>query len=279
MNYKAQVHQSSLQEYVDSGKLDIERVTFWVQKQLKKMEYNQERRNIVHEETREIWIEAVFPKVRMIRLTGGRFTMGSPKTEQGRNPDEEQVKVELSPFEIMDAPVTQEMWAEVMGNKLFHFVGWEHPLEMVSWSEAQEFFKNLNRQLGLTNEKGFRLPTEAEWEYAARAGTTTAYFFGDHPEDLEEYAVFGAKAISPVRSKKPNPWGLYDMYGNVWEWTMDKYAYKLKGGKDPLQENGTSLVVRGGSLKNSAQVLRSAFRVHRWDEDYDYLGFRAVRSL
>ena len=277
-NYKAQVHQSSLQEYVDSGELDIERVRYWVLGRLEKMEYNRERREIVHEETREILIEDIFPKVRMVRLSGGHFTMGSPKTEKGRRDDEEQVEVRLSPFEIIDAQVTQEMWVEVMGNNPSRFVGLERPVESVSWNEAQEFLKRVNRQLGLTGKKGYRLPTEAEWEYAARAGTQTAYFFGDDPARLEDYAVFATKETALVRSKKPNPWELYDMYGNVWEWTMDEYD-KLEGGENPLQENGIAPVIRGGAWHFIAQNLRSAFRYAFWGSGHRDIGIRVVRGL
>ena len=278
-NYRAQVHQSSLQEYVDSGELDIERVRFWVLERLKKVEHNRERRYIVHDETREILIEDVFSKVKIVRLPGGRFTMGSPKTEKGRSGNEEQVEAEISPFEMMDAPVTQEVWVEMMGVNPSRFEGWEHPVEMVPWSDLQEFLKKLNRQLGWTGKKGYRLPTEAEWEYAARAGTKTAYFFGDDPGDLEEYAVIGAEYTSPVRSKKSNPWGLYDMYGNVWELMVDKYAEKLKGGKNPLQENGRYQVIRGGGWYSGEKCSRSASRHCMWSVIYVSSGFRVVRGL
>ena len=278
-NYELEVHRSLLQEYVDSGELDVEELRVWALERLAKMKGNRARREVVHEETRDLTIEDAFPKVKMIQLPGGTFTMGSPKTEVGRYKDEGPVKVELSPFEIMDAPVTQEMWMALMGNNPSSFEGLEHPVEMVSWNDAQEFLKRLNVQLGLKGEKGYRLPTEAEWEYAARAGTDTVYFFGDDPKYLKDYAVFGAKETSPVRSKSPNPWGLYDMYGNVWEWTMDKYAEKLSGGMNPLQITGANPVVRGGGWTSGAQLMRTAIRGSYWGEWHGNVGFRAVRSL
>ena len=275
-NYELEVHRSLLQEYVDSGGLDVGQLRVWALERLAKMKGNRARREVVHEETRDLTIEDAFPKVKMIQLPGGTFTMGSPKTEVGRYKDEGQVKVELSPFEIMDALVTQEMWMALMGNNPSHFEGLERPVESVSRSEAQEFLKRLNVQLGLKGKNRYRLPTEAEWEYAARAGTGTAYFFGDEPKYLKDYAVFDTNRTAPVRSKKPNPWGLYDMYGNVWEWMMDE---ELPGGKNPLQTNGRRPVVRGGGWGNDAQGMRSANRGSPWDDRHYNVGFRAVRTL
>ena len=206
--------------------------------------------------------------------------MGSPEGEGGREDNEKQVSVTLSPFAMMDAPVTQEMWMAVMGENPSRFVGPERPVENVSWSAVQEFIRRLNMQLGLKGEKGYRLPTEAQWEYAARAGTQTAYFTGDDPKGLEEYAVFYAKATAPVRSKNPNGYGLYDMSGNVWEWTEDWYHEELKGGDDPVQtKKSTNRVIRGGGWYDYAQSLRSAYRDYGFPvgRSVSVVGFRVVR--
>jgi len=132
--------------------------------------------------------------------------------------------------------------------------------------------------------EGYRLPTEAEWEYAARAGTTTAYSFGSRKEDLSDYAVFSGNSGSQtanVASKKPNALGLYDMHGNVWQWVQDWYDAKLQGGENPQGPNaGSYRVLRGGSWDYRPRYLRSAYRAYAGPGDRFYdLGFRLVRTL
>jgi formylglycine-generating enzyme required for sulfatase activity len=149
----------------------------------------------------------------------------------------------------------------------------QNPVEVVSWDDAQEFCKKLSA----TSGKTVRLPTEAEWEYACRAGTTTAYYFGDDDKDLAGYAWFGDKPTvagcqpansngvsHPVGEKKPNAWGLYDLYGNVWEWCQDWYGpYQAGAVTDPQgPAQGTERVVRGGAWYDNSITCRSAFRHH-----------------
>ena len=278
-NSEAHVHVDAFQARIERGNLSVGEQLRWVDEQIAKREYNRERQWVTREKTRELTLEDLFPKAKMVAIKGGSFTMGSPKGEVGRRDNENQVRVTLSPFTMMDAPVTQEMWVAVMGENPSEFVGPERPVESVSWNDVQEFIRRLNMQLGLKGEKGYCLPTEAQWEYAARAGTQTAYFTGDDPKGLEEYAVFDANATAPVRSKDPNGYGLYDMSGNVWEWTQDWYHRELKGGDDPVQtEKSAGRLFRGGSWGNNAQNLRSANRNYV-NPGYrnSLVGFRVVR--
>ena len=243
------------------------------------------------------------------RIEAGSFMMGSPVDEKYRDDDESQVQVTISrPFEIMTTEVTQKQWVQVMGYNPSRFKSPEHcddyeqdmcpnhPVEQISWNDVQRFIGKLNEVLGLTDCDGtpastsgcYRLPTEAEWEYSARAGTTTAYFFGNNImvlffNHLKEYAWFNDNSngrTHKVGLKKPNPYGLYDVYGNVWEWTEDKYKSSLPGGVDPLNTSGSKQVSRGGSWHSFAPSLRSAFRP-RGHLIYgsSRTGFRLVRTL
>ncbi len=163
-------------------------------------------------------------------------------------------------------PVTQQQWEAVMGSNPSHFKGGRLPVEMVSWDDAQLFIQKLNQ---LSGKKHYRLPTEEEWEYACRAGTTSEYYFGDDESQLGEYAWYEGNAgrtTHPVGQKKPNEWGLYDMAGNVWEWTDSWY-----------DSSRSFRVIRGGSWGCSAVGCRSANRYDfQPDVRYDYVGFRLV---
>ena len=169
----------------------------------------------------------------LVPIPAGEFLMGSPETEPGRRDNEVQHQVTLTkPFLLGVHEVTQGQWQAVMGTtpwkgKEFVKEGDDYPATYVSWHDAVEFCRKLSEKEGLE----YRLPTEAEWEYACRAGTTTAYSFGDDASELGEYAWYrenarnvGQKYAHTVGQKKPNPWGLYDMHGNVWEWCSDWYG-------------------------------------------------------
>ena len=195
------------------------------------------------------------------------------------------------PFYLGKYEVTQEEWYKIMGNNPSEFksekVGMNsrrHPVEMVSWNDAQEFLKRLNaRSSGVT----FRLPTEAEWEYAARAGTQTAYSFGDNPAQLGDYEWYDDNShdmTHPVGEKLPNAFGLYDMHGNVWEWLTDSWHENYRGAPtdgSAWEQGGDAeqRLLRGGS-GNNPDISRSAYRV-RDDPDYlsPYIGVRVVAVL
>ena len=295
-NWEAEIHRTRLDEKLIGNHLTAKGLLPWAQELLSDARYDGERRTLTREDTREILLEKYFPSINVIEIQGGTFLMGSPHEEEGRHSDENQVEVELSPFAITDIPITQEIWFKLMGNNpSFHNrpidcdnhrkVGSvslcpDLPVERVSLKDVRQFLEELNRMLGIREAKReWRLPTEAQWEYAARAGTTTVYSSGDDPEKLRDYGVFDAEQTAPVRSKRPNPWGLYDVHGNVWEWTMDFYAMTLPGGKDPLQveRKGYGHIVRGGNWENTAEYLRSAYRLDFRDGPSRNIGFRMVR--
>lgn len=229
-----------------------------------------------------------------IPIPAGEFDMGSPIHEKRRKLWESPVhRVTIKkPFYLGRYPVTQEQWQKVMGNNPSYFKGEKHPVENISWVEIQTFFQKLN-SLEETNGNNcfYRLPTEAEWEYSARAGTTTAYFFGNDEWKLKEYAWFLENSgfeTHPVGLKKPNPWGLYDIYGNVGEWVQDEYHISYKGAptdgrawENLFASVSTPVRIRrGGGWNGSAGCCRSAERLFAaQDKKLNSLGFRAVREM
>jgi formylglycine-generating enzyme required for sulfatase activity len=201
-------------------------------------------------------------------IEGGCFQMGSPESEKDRGSDEGPVhQVCVDGFWMGRYEVTQAQWQNVMGKNPSGFQGVENPVERVSWNDVQEFLQKLNQQVG---KEMFRLPTEAEWEYACRAGTNTAYSFGNDPNKLGQYAWYDKNSdrkTHPVGQLAPNAWGLYDMHGNVWEWCQDWYA------------SGSDRVIRSGDWSNVAKNCRSARRYHFSPDGRDNgLGFRLVRT-
>lgn len=203
-------------------------------------------------------------KLEMIAIPGGSFLMGSEDFENTRPVH----PVKLSPFHIGKYQVTQAQWQAVIGNNPSQFKGDNLPVERVSWDVAVEFCEKLSKQTG----NKYRLPTEAEWEYACLAGSTGKYCFGDDESLLKDYAWFGEDVFKgsthPVGQKKPNNWGLYDMHGNVWEWCQDWYDanYYVELSKqgeavDPQgPANGKSRVLRGGSWLDSQLYARAVCR-------------------
>ncbi len=211
-------------------------------------------------------------KLEMLLIPAGEFLMGSPDSDKGAIgsflPDQwPQHRVRITkPFYLGKYLVTQEQWEAMMDSNLSGFKGPKNPVETVSWDDCQKFLGKLNAKSAAGVGK-FQLPSEAQWEYACRAGSTTRYCFGDDEPKLGDYAWYGANSDSkthPVGEKKPNAWGLYDMHGNVWEWCQDGYDegyYAKSPMDDPTGPTGGSYrVLRGGGYNSPAGYCRSAFR-------------------
>ena len=213
----------------------------------------------------------------MVAIPGGTFMMGSPKGE-GRDNEKPQHEVTVQAFYMGKYPITQAQYQEVMGINPSNFKGDEQrPIEQVSWNNAVEFCKKLSQQTG----KEYRLPSEAEWEYACRAGTTTKYYFGDDiTSDLANYGR-NVGETTAVGKYPPNAFGLYDMHGNVWEWCQDNwhdnYENAPTDGSAWVTEKSSIKVIRGGSWGDNPPFCRSAFRNY-FSRDYrnNYFGFRVV---
>ena len=232
----------------------------------------------------------------MLLCPPGEFTMGSPASEAGRVNDETQHRRTIRhAFYLSETEVTQEVWEKVMGANPSYFKGATKPVELVSWNDCVRFCEST----------GLRLPTEAEWEYACRAGTTGANagdlasmaWFADNsgrkPLDAEalwkrDRDNYGSTVVDngcqthPVRQRKPNAWGLYDMHGNVWEWVADAYAEYPKGGgteEAARAAEGGARVLRGGGWDDNASVCRAAFRFDFAPGGPLYgIGFRVART-
>ena len=234
----------------------------------------------------------------MVQIPGGQFTMGD-KDEPDAPPHE----VVVSPFLMDKFLVTQEHYQRLMGNNPSRWKADKNPVEQVRWSDGVKFCNARSLAESLTpcynldtwecnfGADGYRLPTEAEWECACRAGTKTAYFFGDSPSQLEDYAWVDKNSgghPQPVGQKKPNAWGLYDICGNLWQWCNDFYGVDYYGQSPPENprgpREGDTRVVRGGAWKFSADNCRCGYR---YNENpgyvdvcfgYDIYGFRCVRG-
>jgi len=257
----------------------------------------------------------------MVRIQGGTFTMGSPASEPERSSDEgPQRQVTVSGFYMGRTEVTQKEYQEITGTNPSYFKGDNLPVEQVSWYDAVEYCNKRSQKEGLTpayiinknqsdpnntnssdtvkwtvtwnrNANGYRLPTEAEWEYACRAGTTAPFstgnnittsqanYNGDNPYNNNAKGTYREKTTA-VGSFAPNGWGLYDMHGNVWEWCWDWYgAYGSGSQTDPVgASSGSNRVMRGGSWSHDGRLVRSAYRDYYTPSLRDYyLGFRLVR--
>jgi formylglycine-generating enzyme required for sulfatase activity len=237
----------------------------------------------------------------MMLIPGGSFKMGSPEDEIDRSPDESLHDVTVPTFCMGKYPITQAQWQVVansnpeLNTHSFRFTGVELPADNVSWDEATKFCVALST----LTQRTYRLPSEAEWEYACRAGTTTPFHFGKTiTTDLANYDGTddknnkwsgsygkGPKGIyrrqtTPVGTFPPNAFGLYDMHGNVWEWCQDTWHSNYDGapndGSAWIDENDNDYhILRGGSWVVNPQFCRSAFRNHNCFRDYD-VGFRVV---
>lgn len=230
----------------------------------------------------------------LVWIPAGSFMMGSEDNEYGwvqyTTPVHE---VTLSGFYIGAYEVTQTQYLAVMGTNPSYFQGTSYPdsennpMEQVSWYEAKEFCEKLSEQTGWT----FTLPSDAQWEYACRAGTTTLYSFGDDDEDLGDYAWWGGNSngtggpfgTHPVGTKLPNPWGLYDMHGNVWEWCLDSWHSNYTGaptdGRAWEPDTGSLRMIRGSGWSiDYPGIFRSAHRYYCSSPDYRSrnLGFRVL---
>ncbi len=207
-----------------------------------------------------------------VKIKPGTFIMGSPESEAGRWDDETQHEVTITrPYEMAATTITQ---------KQYYGTGGDEPAVNISWDDVQAYIAKLNVE---QSKYTYRLPTEAEWEYAARAGTTGPYPFPAH--NIEEHAWLltnSGDKLHPVAQKLPNSWGLYDMHGNLWEWCEDWYGEYPGGPRTDSAgpKTGSYRVVRGGSWSCGARLLRSAVRFSVGPgERYPSVGFRPARSL
>jgi len=230
----------------------------------------------------------------MVRINGSTFMMGSPVNEPGRNSDEVQHQVTVSSFYMGKYEVTQKEYQEVMGTNPSNFKGDNLPVENVTWYDAVNYCNRLSQKEDLTpaytvngtnvtwnqNANGYRLPTEAEWEYACRAGTTTPFSTGNNIT-TDQATWYNFQQPRVVGSFSPNPWGFYDMHGNVHEWCWDLYGVYSSGTQtDPKgASSGSDRVIRGGGWYSYRPELRSASRGHYTPSDRNRaIGFRVVRN-
>jgi formylglycine-generating enzyme required for sulfatase activity len=223
--------------------------------------------------------------MKFVLISPGTFEMGSPAGEPGRHDDERQHRVTISkPFYLQTTEVTQGQWQKVTGENPSYFnkCGKDCPVEMVSWNDAQGFIAKLNK---MEKTDKYRLPTETEWEFACRAGSTTSYFFGDKEANLKDYAWYddnSQRKTHPVGQKKPNALGLYDLHGNVFEWVQDWHGEYLAGPVTDPQgpASGTYRVIRGGGWRNPATITRSAGRGFGDPvKPVNDVGFRVAKGL
>jgi formylglycine-generating enzyme required for sulfatase activity len=218
--------------------------------------------------------------MKLVLIPAGEFMMGSPGSDDDAFHDEKpQRRVKITkPFYLGVTEVTQEQYEQVMGENPSEFKDDPQcPVEKVSWEDAEKFCERLSEKEGKT----YQLPTEAQWEYACRSGSTTKWCFGDSESQLDDYAWYddnSGNTTHPVGQKKPNAWGLYDMHGNVWEWCANWWDddYSESSSTDPTgPSSGSVRVGRGGGWYDAAWYCRSAYRYGGPPGiGVDHLGFR-----
>ncbi|KOR28472.1 hypothetical protein TI04_10910 [Achromatium sp. WMS2] len=226
----------------------------------------------------------------MVSIPAGSFMMGSPESEAGRDSDEgPQHRVTVKAFQMAKYETTfaeYDAFCEATGRAKPDDRGWgrgNRPVINVTWDDAVAYTKWLSQQTG----KDYRLPTEAQWEYAARAGSTSRYFFGDDANRLGDYAWYDGNSNSkthPVGQKQPNAWGLYDVHGNVWEWTQDRWHDNYNGaptdGSAWESGNSSRRILRGGSWSSNDGNCRTAYRGNdEHSSSSSYWGFRVACVL
>jgi formylglycine-generating enzyme required for sulfatase activity len=208
----------------------------------------------------------------------GEFYMGQAQKPAARGNEGPRHRVTLSrPFYIATTPVTQKQWAALTGERPAHHKGANLPVERVNWDDCVGFCRRLSEWTG----RAVRLPSEAEWEYACRAGVSSDYFSGESDADLGRVAWFDGDVTHDVAMKQPNGWGLYDTLGNVWEWTRDAYRNyppRARARRDPVRDQSSSYrAARGGSYSNPAACCRCSGRIcFAAGGRNDFIGFRPV---
>jgi len=220
--------------------------------------------------------------MKLVAIPGGSFLMGGDPKD-GIADELPPHIVRVAPFYLGKYEVTQAQWQAVMGDNPSTYKHPQRPVDQVTWLEVQSFIERLNRREGTSL---YRLPSEAEWEYAARAGTTAKWFFGDDGQALDRFAWFGQQGdigTRPVGRGEANPWGLFDIYGNVWEWVADCWHDNYKNApQDAAIWSGgdcSRRMLRGGAWNSPAQYVRSAVRGSSPPEMNDPSnGFRLARS-
>jgi hypothetical protein len=219
-------------------------------------------------------------EIEMVEIPGGTFLMGSSADNTEAYSSEHPQHVVTVPSFLMGRyPVTQYQYKKVMGNNPSYFKGANRPVECVSWNEAVEFCRKLSEQSG----EAYRLPSEAEWEYVCRAGTTTPYFFGESLAKTQ--ANYGSESTTDVGSLPANDFGLYDMHGNVWEWCLDTWhdnyiCAPTDGTAWTTGGNSKLAMLRGGSWGSDPGPCRSACRVgEKPDVQDNFIGFRVVCEI
>lgn len=222
-------------------------------------------------------------RIHLVLIPAGKFTMGGPEGEEGRSSNETQFEATLTkPFYMSKFEITQAQWQAVMGRNPPKTSGRNDPVWFVSWDDAQEFSKKAGN--------GVKLPSEAQWEWACRAGTKTRFYTGNSNEDLSRAGWFqensgklgpSGSGVKPVGQKQPNAWGLYDMHGNVEEWCSDWYDFYPKvSATDPTgPASGGSHILRGGSWSGLAWACRSAKRNKFIETPLHSFGFRIIMQV